>query len=48
MMICVSQQLSPKSRGTVTLRSANPYDEPVIDPNYFSDPEDIKAVVEGI
>lgn len=46
-MICVSTQLNPRSRGTVTLRSTNPYDPPVIDPNYFEDPRDIQDIVEG-
>lgn len=45
--ICLSQLLQPKSRGTVTLQSANPFDSPLIDPNYFSDPRDLDAVVEG-
>lgn len=31
--------LYPKSRGTVTLRSNDPYDYLNIDPNYFSDPD---------
>jgi len=38
----------PKSRGSVKLRSANPKDPPVINPNYFSDPLDIKVLVAGI
>jgi choline dehydrogenase-like flavoprotein len=33
--------LQPKSRGQITLRSANPEDKPVIDPCYLSDPEGI-------
>lgn len=48
LMVCFAQQLTPKSRGTVTLRSINPYDEPAIDPNYFGDPEDIEEVVAGM
>ena len=32
--------LRPRSRGTVRLRSANPEDAPVIDPNFWSDPYD--------
>jgi len=38
----------PQSRGTVTLRSADPYDAPVIDPNYFSDPYDRRTLVAGL
>ncbi|GFY77391.1 hypothetical protein TNIN_169561, partial [Trichonephila inaurata madagascariensis] len=42
---CISHVLQPKSRGEVTLRSSNPYDPPIIDPKYFSHPEDMKNVV---
>ncbi|XP_067133170.1 glucose dehydrogenase [FAD, quinone]-like [Centruroides vittatus] len=37
----------PKSKGEVRLNSANPYDHPIIDPNYFSHPDDLKVLVEG-
>ncbi|GBM68503.1 Glucose dehydrogenase [FAD, quinone] [Araneus ventricosus] len=47
MMICLSQLLHPKSRGTVRLQSTNPYDPPLIDPNYFDDPADIESIVRG-
>ncbi|XP_026466570.1 glucose dehydrogenase [FAD, quinone] [Ctenocephalides felis] len=40
--------LRPKSRGSIKLRSANPYDYPYIYPNYFSDEQDIKTLVEGV
>jgi choline dehydrogenase len=41
--------LDPHSRGTVTLRSADPLDAPAIDPAYLSDPagEDLAALVRG-
>jgi choline dehydrogenase len=32
--------MRPLSRGTVTLRSADPRDPPLIQPNYFSEPKD--------
>jgi choline dehydrogenase-like flavoprotein len=32
--------LRPESRGTISLRSADPADEPLIDPNYFAEPGD--------
>ncbi|GBN01628.1 Glucose dehydrogenase [FAD, quinone] [Araneus ventricosus] len=48
MMICLSQLLHPKSRGTVRLQSTNPYDPPLIDPNYFDDPADIESIVRGL
>ncbi|GBN27084.1 Glucose dehydrogenase [FAD, quinone] [Araneus ventricosus] len=47
MFICLSQHLHPKSRGTVRLKSTNPYDSPVIDPNYFEDPDDMRPIVDG-
>ena len=40
--------LRPRSAGTVRLRSTDPYDKPVIDPNYLSDDQDLKVLVEGI
>ncbi|WP_457588853.1 GMC family oxidoreductase [Ensifer canadensis] len=43
-----SYTLRPKSRGTVTLRSADPRDLPIIDPNFLADPEDVKVSVEGV
>ncbi|KAG8178921.1 hypothetical protein JTE90_014127 [Oedothorax gibbosus] len=45
---CMSQILQPRSRGTITLDSRNPYDSPIIDPNYFGDPKDRKDIVEGL
>jgi choline dehydrogenase len=40
--------LRPRSRGSVTLHSADPGDAPVIDPAYIRDPYDLKVAVEGI
>lgn len=37
----------PKSFGTLRLCSANPFDHPLIDPNYLSNPDDVKTLVEG-
>ena len=37
--------LRPRSRGTVTLASANPLDRPLIDPNYYADPADLTLAV---
>lgn len=39
--------LRPRSRGWVRLKSRNPFDAPLINANYFSDPYDIKTLVEG-
>lgn len=40
--------LKPKSTGHVGLRSANPLDAPVIQPNYFSDEDDRTVLINGI
>ena len=37
--------LYPKSKGTVTLNTANIQDAPLIDPNYLSEEEDMEALV---
>ena len=38
----------PRSRGSVTLRSADPLAPPVIDVNAFADPYDLARTVDGI
>ena len=40
--------LHPKSRGTVKLASADFADEPLIDPRYYSDPDDLATHVAGV
>jgi len=40
--------LRPRSRGTVSLASANPSSPPVIDHNYFADPYDLQVLVDGV
>lgn len=40
--------LRPRSRGYVRLQSADPFDYPIINPNYYADPYDIKVTIEGI
>jgi choline dehydrogenase-like flavoprotein len=40
--------LRPRSRGTVRLKSANPADHPLIDPNYWSDPHDRAMSLAGL
>ncbi|OMH29442.1 GMC family oxidoreductase [Motiliproteus sp. MSK22-1] len=42
-----SALLRPKSRGTVRLRTSNPADTPLIDPNYWAEEYDRKMSVEG-
>ena len=39
--------LRPRSRGTVKLKSSNPKDAPLIDPNYWSDPYDREMSIKG-
>ena len=43
-----SYVLRPKSRGSVTLRSADPRDAPIVDPNFLAEPEDLRIGIEGI
>ncbi|MGD9540338.1 GMC family oxidoreductase [Methylocystis sp.] len=38
----------PRSRGKVALASADPLDRPMIDFNYFSDPDDLRCSVAGV
>ncbi len=39
--------MRPKSRGSVTLQSANAKDAPLIDPQFLSDPRDLATLVKG-
>ena len=38
----------PRSRGEIVLRSANPFEYPIIRPNFFDDPLDVATLVAGI
>jgi len=38
----------PRSTGEITLSSADPLDRPRIDPCYFSDPDDLRCLMEGV
>ena len=40
--------LRPDSRGTVKLASRDPFDAPLIDPRYFSEPNDIRCMRDSI
>ena len=40
--------MQPLSRGTVTLKSGNPHDHPLIDPQYFTEKEDVVDMMNAI
>jgi choline dehydrogenase len=48
MATCLIALLAPDSRGTVTLRSADPADSPVFDPGYLADRRDHDRLRHGI
>ncbi|QLG49336.1 GMC family oxidoreductase [Natrinema halophilum] len=41
-------RLRPDSRGRITLRSADPFDDPAIDPQYLTAEEDLEILLEGV
>jgi choline dehydrogenase-like flavoprotein len=45
---CNSYYTRPRSRGSVTLRSNNPLDMPIVDPNSFAEPYDLERHIEAI
>ena len=40
--------LRPQARGTLSLRSSDPADLPLVDPNYLGDPRDLRQLIEGL
>lgn len=38
----------PKSRGQITLRSADPFDKPAVDPRYLSDRADLDLTIDAV
>ncbi|XP_048516361.1 glucose dehydrogenase [FAD, quinone]-like isoform X2 [Athalia rosae] len=40
--------LHPKSRGRVTLKSSDPFHWPVLQANYYQNPDDLETIVRGI
>ncbi len=44
----VAVLLRPKSRGTITLKSANPSDSPIIDPKFYSKEPDLETLLWGL
>ena len=43
----VAFAMTPQSRGTVTLKSADPKDPPVCDPQFMAHPWDRKVMIDG-
>lgn len=46
VMFCLL--LHPQSRGYVSLRSTNPLDPPILQPNYLESPRDLELLIEGV
>ena len=40
--------MNPKARGDVKLRSSNPLDLPLINPNFFSNQDDLKLMIDSV
>lgn len=40
--------MKPKSRGYIKLKSRSPFVWPVMQPNYYSHPDDMKVMLEGV
>jgi len=47
-MTILTNLISPTSRGTVTLRSSDPFDSPIIDPNSYATDFDLETVVAAV
>ena len=44
----ITELFSPRSKGTVTLASTDPLENPIVDCNYLSDPLDVLVLTEGV
>ena len=44
---CHSCLLRPKSTGTVTLKSSDPFADPIIDPKFLTHPDDMQDMIDG-
>ena len=44
----ITELFSPRSKGTVTIKSADPFENPLVDHNYLSDPLDMLVLSEGV
>jgi len=47
-MMTSSYIMQPDIRGWVTLKSKDPFEYPVLEPNYFSSPTDVQCMVRGL
>ncbi|KAI8772711.1 glucose dehydrogenase [FAD, quinone] [Biomphalaria glabrata] len=47
-LACFSTILRPKSRGTIKLLNNDPSAQPLIDPNYLENDEDVEVILSGI
>ena len=47
-LVITTTLLRPKSRGRIELASDDPFDHPVIDPQYLADSRDLDTLVEGV
>ncbi|XP_070179795.1 glucose dehydrogenase [FAD, quinone]-like isoform X2 [Littorina saxatilis] len=45
---CLGSLLRPKSRGTLRIRSDDPFEYPALDPRYLEVPDDLELLVRGI
>ncbi|XP_059159190.1 alcohol dehydrogenase [acceptor]-like [Physella acuta] len=46
--MCLPSLLRPESRGKITLRSSDPFDYPIIVPNYLDKQEDVDLLIRGV
>lgn len=46
-LMCAPTLIRPESKGRVTLRSSDPFDYPVIAPEYLTKQEDIELLIRG-
>lgn len=44
----IANLVKPKSRGAVTLRSKDPCDDPAVDPNWLSHPDDVSRLLQAL